>query len=189
MLFSRSGKGDKGLSVRLALRLKNDLKPESWTAVRQGAWEKLTNAGEGKIEFGPQALSQRLHEFLNESGKPLARVLFSKAERAEMAKLASVYKRMVPLKGTNNPSGTAPMLTKIAKGAMKNVLTMIGLATHGPVGAGVGYALDRGGAMVADARAGKKAVRLFFGPQARRAVTSSRLPQLLGVPAVESSRR
>lgn len=189
MLFSRSGKGDKGMSVRLALRLKNDLKPESWSAVRQGMWEKLTNAGEGKIEFGPQALSQRLHEFLNESGKPLARVLFSKAEREEMAKLASVYKRMTPLKGTTNPSGTAPMLAKIAKKASNNILALIGLGAHGVSGAIVGHAIQRGAEGLKDARAGKEAVRLFFGPQARRPVVSSRLPQLIGAPAVEASQR
>jgi hypothetical protein len=189
MLFSRSGKGDKGLSVRLALRLKNDLKPESWSAVRQGMWEKLTNAGEGKIEFGPQALSQRLHEFLNESGKPLARVLFSKAERAEMAKLASVYKRMTPLRGTTNPSGTAPMLAKIAKKAGDNILALIGLGAHGVPGAIVGHAIQRGAEGLKDARAGKEAVRLFFGPQARRPVAIGRLPQLVGVPGVEASRR
>jgi hypothetical protein len=189
MLFSRAGKGDSGLSVRLALRLKNDLKPESWSAVRQGMWERLTNAGEGKIELGPQALSQKLHEFLNESGKPLARVLFSKAEREEMAKLASVYKRMTPLKGTTNPSGTAPMLAKIAKKASNNILALIGLGAHGISGAIVGHAIQRGAEGLKDARAGKEAVRLFFGPQARRPVVSGRLPQLIGAPAVEASQR
>jgi hypothetical protein len=189
MLFGRTGKGDKGLSVRLALRLKNDLTPESWSSVRQGMWEKLTNAGEGKIEFGPQALSQRLHEFLNESGKPLARVLFSKAEREEMAKLASVYKRMTPLKGTTNPSGTAPMLAKIAKKASNNILALIGLGAHGISGAIVGHAVQRGAEGLKDARAGKEAVRLFFGPQARRPVVSSRLPQLIAAPAAAASQR
>lgn len=189
MLYGRTGKGDKGLSVRLAIRLKQDLKPESWSAVRQGMWEKLTNAGEGKIEFGPQALSQRLHEFLNESGKPLAERLFSKVELAEMRKLASVYKRMTPLKGTTNPSGTAPMLAKIAKKAGDNVLALIGLGAHGVSGAIIGHAVQRGAEGLKDARAGKEAVRLFFGPQARRPVSSGRLPQLIGVPAVEASRR
>lgn len=189
MLYGRTGKGDKGLSVRLALRLKNDLTPESWTAVRQGMWEKLTNAGEGKIEFGPQALSQRLHEFLNESGKPLARVLFTKAEREEMAKLASVYNRMTPLKGTTNPSGTAPMLAKIAQKASNNILALIGLGAHGISGAIVGHAIQRGGEGLKDARAGKEAVRLFFGPQARRPVVVSRIPQLIAAPAVAASQR
>lgn len=190
MLYGRAGKGDKGLSVRLAVRLKGDLTPESWSSVRQGMWEKLTNAGEGKIEFGPQALSQRLHEFINESGKPLARVLFSKTEREEMAKLASVYKRMTPLKGTTNPSGTAPMLAKIAKKAGDNLFAMIGLGTtHSLSGALAGHAVQRGMEGLKDARAGKEAVRLFFGPQARRPVVSGRLPRLIGTPAVEASQR
>jgi hypothetical protein len=43
-------------------------------------FEKLTNAGEGKIAFEAQALSQRLHEFLNESGSQLAKTLYSPKE-------------------------------------------------------------------------------------------------------------
>ena len=189
MLYGRAGKGDKGLSVRMALRLKSDLTPESWTAVRQGMWEKLTVKGEGLEPFGTQALSTRLHDFLNENGKPLARVLFTKAEREEMAKLASVYKRMTPLKGTTNPSGTAPMLAKIASKASDNVLALIGLGTGGVPGAIAGHAIQRGGEAFKDARAAKEATRLFFGPQARRPAGHSRVPQLIGTPAIQSSNR
>ncbi len=188
MLYSRSGKGDRGLSVRLAMRLKSDLTPESWTSVRQGMWEKLTNAGEGKTEFGPQALSQRLHEFLNESGRPLANVMFSAAERKEMAKLASLYKRLAPMKGTTNPSGTAPMLAKIADKAKDNLLALIGLTTSGVPGAIVGHGAQKLAGVVKDAKAAKEATRLFFGPQKRAAVVNSRVPQLLA-PAIPASQR
>jgi hypothetical protein len=189
MLYGRAGKGDKGLSVRLALRIKNDLTPESWTAVRQGMWEKLTARGEGLEPFGPQALSTRLHDFLNGNGKPLARVMFSKAEREEMAKLASIYKRMTPLKGTTNPSGTAPMLAKIASRASDNVLALIGLGAGGVPGAIAGHALQRGAGAIKEARAAKEATRLFFGPQARRPAGHSRLPQLIGASAIPASQR
>ena len=157
LLYSRSGKGDKGISIRLGSYLKKNLSPESWTAVRQGMWEKLTNAGEGKIEYGPQALAQRLHEFLNESGRGLSQVLFSKSERAEMLKLASIYKRMTPLKGTTNPSGTAPMLAKIAHKASSNILSLIGFGAHGLTGAVIGHGLQKGLGVVKDGRAGKEA--------------------------------
>jgi len=188
MLYSRSGKGDKGISVKLGAYLKQNLSPENWTAVRQGLWEKLTNAGEGKTEWGPQMLHQRLHEFLNESGKPLSKIMFTTAERAEMAKLASVYKRMAPLKGTTNPSGTAPMLAKIARKASNNILALIGLGAHGVTGAIAGHAIQRGADAVRDARAGRAAVEAFYGKQARAPIQSSRVPMLLA-PAVPASNR
>jgi hypothetical protein len=185
MLYSRSGKGDKGFSQRLALALKGRLSPEGWTSVRQGMWEKLTNAGEGKTELGPQALAQRISEFLNESGRPLARVLFTDAEQAEMRKLAGVYRRMVPLKGVTNPSGTAPMLAKIAKKASSHVGAMIGLGAHGLPGALAGEALQRGLGAAREARAGKEAVNLFYGQQPKRVARVNRAPILLrnAVPA------
>lgn len=189
MLFGRTGKGDKGLSVRLATQLKRDLTPESWTAVRQGMWEKLTSAGEGKIPFEAQALSQRLHEFLNESGKPLANVLFTASERAEMAKLASIYKRMTPAKGSTNPSGTAPMLAKIARRASDNVLAMIGLGTGGVPGAIAGHAIQRAGEAVVERRAVRDATRLFFGPQARIPRPNVRLPQIIAPAAASAEQR
>src|SRR4029079_13322926 len=50
-LFGATGKGNGRFSVDLAMRLKRSLTPEGWAAVRQGMFEKLTNAGEGKIPF------------------------------------------------------------------------------------------------------------------------------------------
>jgi hypothetical protein len=37
---------------------------------------------------------------------------------------------MIPIKGTTNPSGTAPMLAKIAKGAQHQLLPLLGFG-HG----------------------------------------------------------
>jgi hypothetical protein len=188
MLYSRTGKGDKGVSQRLAAHLKQNLTPESWTAVRQGMWEKLTNAGEGKIPFEAQALSQRLHEFLNESGKGLSTILFTAPERAEIAKLAGVYKRMIPAKGTTNPSGSATIGARIARKSLDHLGAMLGYGAHGLPGAIVGHMVQKGAGALKDARAAKEATRLFFGVQSKRAVQSSRLPVLLA-PAVPASQR
>lgn len=187
MLYSRTGKGDKGISQHLAAHLKGNLTPESWTAVRQGMWEKLTNAGEGKIPFEAQALSQRLHEFLHSSGKGLAEILFTAGERAEMVKLASVYKRMTPAKGTTNPSGSATIGAKIANKALDNLGAMLGFGAGGIPGAVVGHIAQKGGAALKDAKAAKEATRLFYGPQARSAVRTSRVPALLAlaIPAAQ----
>lgn len=167
-LFGASGKGAGSMSVPLAQKLKATLPPEAWTAVRQGMFEKLTRAGEGKIEFEAQALSQRLHEFLNESGSQLARALYTPQEIDLMRKLASVYKQMIPVKGTTNPSGTAPMLARMAGGLRSTLLPLLGLTHGGLPGAAMGAVLDKGVTAARNAGDARKATELFYGPQAKR---------------------
>lgn len=169
-LFGSSGKGNGRFAVDLALRLKQSLTPDGWASVRQGMFEKLTNAGEGKIAFEAQALSQRLHEFLNESGSQLARALYSPQEIALLKQLAGVYKQMIPVKGTTNPSGTAPMLAKMAGGLRQSLLPLLGMTHGGLPGAAVGALADKGLTAVANAGAARKATSLFYGPQAVRPV-------------------
>lgn len=167
-LFGASGKGAGSMSVPLAQKLKASLPPEAWTSVRQGMFEKLTRAGEGKIEFEAQALSQRLHEFLNESGSQLAKTLYSPQEIDLMRKLASVYKQMIPVKGTTNPSGTAPMLARMAGGLRSTLLPLLGLTHGGLPGAAMGAVLDKGVTAARNAGDARKATELFYGPQAKR---------------------
>jgi hypothetical protein len=169
-LYGASGKGAGRIAVPLAAHLKETLSPESWNALRQGMFEKLTNAGEGKIPFESQALSQRLHEFLNESGSQLAKVLYSPKERDLMQKLASVYKQLIPFKGTTNPSGTAPMLARIAGGYRHTLLPLLGFHGGGLPGAVAGYALDKGVTAIGNANAARKATSLFYGEQAKRSI-------------------
>ncbi|WP_193395211.1 hypothetical protein [Bradyrhizobium pachyrhizi] len=169
-LMGATGKGNGVNAPLIASALKKQLSPEGWTALRQGVWEKLTNAGEGKIPYEAQALSQRLHEFLNGSGSQLAGVLFTDQERALMKQLAAVYKQMIPVKGTTNPSGTAPMLARIANGARSSLLPLLGFNTAGLPGAAVAFGVDKGLSKVANANQARKATELFFGDQLRRAV-------------------
>ncbi len=178
-LFSRTGAGNKGISVQLASELKSRLSPDGWTAIRQGMWQKLTNAGEGKIQFEAQALSQRLHEFLNESGKTLSQVLYTPAELAQMKTIAGAYKQMIPAKGTTNPSGTAPMLAKIAGRAQHTLLPLLGFSHGGLPGAALGVAVDRGLGAVANARNVKDAAKRFYGVAPKSASPSSILPGIL----------
>ncbi|WP_426418199.1 hypothetical protein [Bradyrhizobium genosp. A] len=169
-LFGASGKGAGSMSVPLAQKLKASLPPEAWTSIRQGMFEKLTRAGEGKIEFEAQALSQRLHEFLNESGSQLAKTLYSPREIDLMRKLANVYKQMIPVKGTTNPSGTAPMLARMAGGLRSTLLPLLGLTHGGLPGAAMGAVLDKGVTAARNANDARKATELFYGPQAKRVV-------------------
>jgi hypothetical protein len=167
-LYGSSGKGAGSMSVPLAQKLKASVSPEAWTAVRQGMFEKLTRAGEGKIEFEAQALSQRLHEFLNESGSQLAKTLYSPQEIDLLRKLASVYKQMIPVKGTTNPSGTAPMLARMAGGLRSTLLPLLGLTHGGLPGAAMGAVLDKGVTAARNSNDARKATELFYGPQAKR---------------------
>jgi hypothetical protein len=85
-----------------------------------------------------------------------------------MGQLASVYKQMIPVKGTTNPSGTAPMLAKIANGTRASLLPLLGFNAGGLPGAAVALGVDKGLAKVANANAARKATSLFYGPQATR---------------------
>jgi len=167
-LFGPTGKGAGSRAVPLAQKLKATLSPEGWNAVRQGMFEKLTRAGEGKIEFEAQALSQRMHEFLNESGSQLAKVLYSPQELDLMRKLASVYKQMIPVKGTTNPSGSAPMLAKMATGLRGSLAPLLGFSHGGLPGAALGVLAEKGMGALRDQNAARAAVELFYGPQAKR---------------------
>src|SRR5258708_34342523 len=87
-----------------------------------------------------------------------------------MKNLASVYKQMIPVKGTTNPSGTAPMLAKMASGLRHTLLPLLGLTHGGIPGAAVAYAADKGLTAVGNASAARKATNLFYGPQAKRPI-------------------
>lgn len=169
-LYGRSGAGDKGISVKLAQRLKGQLSPDGFNAVRQGMWTKLTEPAEGRLDWGPQKIAERLHEFLNGNGGPLSHVLYTSEERALMKKLAGVYKQMIPVKGTTNPSGTAPMLAKIAGGARHALLPLLGFTHGGIPGAGVAYGIDKGLTAIGNAKAARNATKLFYGEQAKRPI-------------------
>lgn len=161
-----ASQGKRGMSVLLAGRLRRDLTPEAFNMVKQGMWSKLISPGEGMIEFGPQKLSQRLHDFLDNSGRDMARILFSPAERAQMRLLADTYRRMIPVTGTV-PHGSAPMLAKLADQAKGNILAMLGGTTGGPAGLAIGWASDRIVKRASDRKGAREAVRAFYGEQPR----------------------
>ncbi len=174
-LFSRSAKGD-GLSTELAAYLKKNLSPESWSALKQGAFEHLVTTPEGAKDLTSAAIAKRLSAYLDGD---LSKVLNTPEELAEMRKLMLVHNKLTPLPGTVNTSGSAFFGQKMLKGAGKNLMTMLGFAHGGVGGAVVGHGLDAIGGMVKDARAGKQATRLFFGKQARSPIVQSRIPQML----------
>jgi len=178
-LFGPSS-GKKGLQFQLATRLKRDLSPEGFNALRTGMWSKMTGVTEGKTDLTPKRLSDNLFEFLNGSGSDLSKVLYSPAERTEMLRLAQAVKMHVPIAGTTNPSGTAPMLSKIARGASHLFLPTVGLVHGGIPGAIVGAAADKAIGSVSAARAARKAGLLYYGPQ-RSVATDPRFAKAAGI--------
>jgi len=175
LLFGQVKVGASGSSVRLAARLRDVLGPDSpeWSAIRQGLWQRLTTKPEGVDDFGPQALSTRIHTFLNGDGSGLARTLYSADELATMREFAAVMKILAPMKvrgGTSNPnSDTAPMLgSMIAKlsgradqlGGMLGGLFGTGLA-GAALSYGIGRAIKAAGSVATDARHARRAADAF----------------------------
>ena len=141
-LYGASGLGNTGTSVRVAQRVRSIVGDGSqeWNGVRQGMWSKLTGASEGRTDWGAQKISERIAEFLNGSGKPLAQTLFSAEERQHMARFAGVLKQLVPPPGSVNHSNTAPVLARIAAQSFNAITAMLGAAVHGPIGLAAGVA-------------------------------------------------
>lgn len=168
MLFT--GDGTKASGVKLAERLKTTLAPESWDTVRQGMWSHLTTKPEGMIEYGPQALSQRLHKFLSE---PMAEVLFNGRERQMMKIIADEYKKMIPLANTTNPSGSGVLLSKMANAAKGNLLPMLGLAAHGVPGVLAGSAMNKALSFVSNRKTVERTKDLFQGKAVKGPVSKN----------------
>ena len=190
-LMGSSGKGDGVNAPLIAQGLKKQLSPEGFAQLKVMAFKKLTEAGEGKIPFEVQALSQRLHGYLN---SPLSKVLNTQQELDLIRNLASVYKQMIPVRGTTNPSGTAPMLAKMASGMRHTLLPLLGLTHGGLPGAGLAFVADKGLTAVGNANAARKASELFYGPQATRGIDPqfARTAGLLSqgsLPALNQARR
>jgi len=139
-LYGQAKVGGTGLSVRLAQRVRNVLGANSpeWSAVRQGLWSRLTEATEGATAMGPQKAANRISEFLNGSGRPLAQIMFTGAERNLMARYAGLQRQLIPRPGAVNHSNTGILLSAL-KGTANSLAVMFGAAIGGPVGAFVGH--------------------------------------------------
>lgn len=136
-----------------------------WAAIRQGQWKRLTDVAEGKIEMGPQKLSQRIYEFLNGEGKTLAEKLYSPDELAAMRRYANIERARVAPAGTTNPSNSGNRLAGLARQAMSGVLTMLGASQGGWAGAAIGMGAGKAAEGVAGLRAASQARKLFAGEE------------------------
>lgn len=140
-LFGASGTGSTGLSTRLAARLKNILGEDSpeWVGIRQGMFKRLTESTEGRADWGPQKISERIAEFVNGQGRPLAHTLFTPPERAQMIRLANALKETIPPKGTVNTSYTAPVMARIVGNTLDTLISSLGFMKGGLPGLAAGW--------------------------------------------------
>lgn len=103
-IYGAAGTNPSSLNVAVVNRLRQ-IFPEGsqeWAAIRQGLFQRLTDAGEGMRPFSPGTVSQRLNKFLNNDGVEMSRVLFSPAERRMMQEYSDLLRRLeVPQAGAN----------------------------------------------------------------------------------------
>lgn len=170
-LYGNARVGGSGLSVRLANRMKDVLGDQSpeWSAIRQGLWSRLSSATEGTTEFGPQRQANRIMEFLNGSGAPLAQTMFSSQERALMSRYAMVMQQLTPKPGTVNYSNTAPVLRMIMSNALRGLAVMLGEATAGPAGAAAGFGAPFAAKALAERSAAGRVARSLYQSPAQNA--------------------
>lgn len=150
-IWGTSNVGAKGVSVRLAQKLRDTLPKEDWDAVRSGAWRMVAEAPPGK-EFGPQAIANRIDAFTKGDGAAMARTLFSAEEIAQMQRLGRAMRLLVPPKEATQPSKTSYGIARLISDMWENAGAMMGFATGGLEG-GLGAKL--GGVAV---RSGREAL-------------------------------
>lgn len=159
-VFKVIGAGNPGHVTRTLQAIERIVGPDSAAmgAVRQGVWQKLTQAAEGKDQPGAQKATQAINEFLHGSGRSIAQQLYSPQELAMMDRYAKALKLTIIPKYARTNSDTAPALLA----AVRKYAGMIGGAlgfVHGDggfAGYGVGKLLDKAGEKVMSIHQAKK---------------------------------
>ncbi len=168
-VFKVIGAGNPGHVTRALQAIERIVGPNSdaMAAVRQGVWQKLTQAAAGKDQPGAQKAMQAINEFLNGSGRTIAQQLYSPQELALMDRYQKVLKQTIIPKYARTNSDTAPALLAAVRKYAGMIGSALGLAAeHGsPMGAAAGYGvsklLDKAGEQFLAARQAKKLNQTF----------------------------
>lgn len=171
LLYGKSVVGERGVSVRLAQRMKEVFgeTSEEWSAIRQGLLLRLTSKPEGVTDFGTQALSQRISNFVNGDGKALADRVFLPEEISTLKRLANAMKILTANPNATNPSGSAGTLWSIARQAASGqnvgtaVLAALGYQYGGPEVAGTVVAARIGKGLAGHVRDTRRATAATRG--------------------------
>lgn len=145
-VFKVIGSQNPGNTARAIGAIERIVGSESQTmaAVRQGVWQKLTQAAAGKDQPGAQKAMQAINEFLNGTGRSVAEQLYSDNERALMKRYADALKLTIISKYARTNSDTAPALLAAVRKYGAAVMGALGYV-HGDgglAGLGVGKMLE-----------------------------------------------
>lgn len=160
-LFSSGKLGSGKFNSTIAKGLKDILGEDSaeWGMVRQAAFRQLWQKPEGTVQYGPQAISSRVFDFLNNPAtRGLAREVFSPQQQSQMRRYATALKRMVPPEGAVNHSGTAYENARLVREAFNGLLTAVGASGGGAPGAMGAMATARAVGAVRDRSAARALV-------------------------------
>lgn len=156
-MYGGSGVNPSSLNVNVAKRVRSILGEQSpeWSAVKQGLFSRLVEAGPGATDWGPGKIAQRVNKFLNADGLELSKEVFSPQERRLIQQYADLQRKIhVPQAGanwSNTSTILAPMLKKISGGIA------------GLLGAAVGHVVAPGAYGVGE----------FVGSQATSKISSA----------------
>lgn len=144
-IYGGSGVNPSSLNVGVARRVRDVLGEQSpeWSAVKQGLFSKLVDAGPGVTDWGPGKIAQRVNKFMNADGLELSKEVFSPQERRLIQQYADLQRTLqVPQAGanwSNTSTVLAPMLKKISGGVAAVVGAVVG-HTFAPGLYGIGEA-------------------------------------------------
>lgn len=163
-VFKVIGAGNPGHVTRTLQAIERIVGEDSpaMGAIRQGVWQKLTQAAAGKDQPGAQKAMQSINEFLHGSGRTIAEQLYSPQELALMDRYQKALKLTIIPKYARTNSDTAPALLAAVRKYAGMIGSALGLAAeHGsPMGAAAGYGvskmLDKAGEKFLAARQSKK---------------------------------
>ena len=137
-LFSSGKMGSGRFNSTIAKGMKDILGDSSdeWAMVRQATFRQLWQKPQGTVQYGPQAMSSRIDEFLNSPAtRALSREIFTPEQIAKMRRYSGALKNMIPPEGAVNYSNTAYENARIVRQAFDGMLTALGAAGGGAPGA------------------------------------------------------
>lgn len=162
-LMNVIGGSNPGNVVRTLKAIERIVGPQSETmnAIRQGVWQKITQATPGKDQPGQQKMVQAINEFLNGKGRTISERLYTQQERDLMKRYANALRLTIIPKYARTNSDTAPALLAAVRKYAGAIGSALGFGVHGGAEGGLsGYAvgalLDKAGDKIKGVQTSRK---------------------------------
>ena len=156
-IFKIIGSGNPGHATRAIQAIERIVGRDSETmgAIKQGVWQRLTQAAEGKDQPGYQKMKQAIGEFLNGTGKSVAEHLYTQEERQRMERFSRLLDLLIIPKYARTNSDTAPALASILQNYSNKIVSGFGHAVP-YVGPLVAHLFDKATSSVGQARQARR---------------------------------